>query len=140
MSALTDKLARLRADLAAATPGPLKVHDESRWIVCLTSNGREIADFNGGGITEAQDQFNARAHVGAVNAAPTLIDIAEAAAKRPWWVRDEDAFVNAAGFICDGCAHPVAVGTERFAEAHADGCRYAASDAALDRAEAEAAR
>lgn len=78
MTALTDQLARLRADLAAATPGPL--HSEGAFV----GVGAEIVvaahwDIAGGGTKAAY--ANARAHVGAVNAAPMMLDVVEAAAK-----------------------------------------------------------
>lgn len=80
MTSLQDKLARLRADLAAATPGPLVV-DEVVPNGVTDSRGGPIAVFADDSRDMALDEANARAHVGAVNAAPTLIDIAEAAAK-----------------------------------------------------------
>lgn len=137
MSALTDKLARLRADLAAATPGPLKLHEAySRAVVC--ASGRELAAFDGADTDIKTDEANARAHVGAVNAAPMLLDVVEAAAKRPWWRTYSDAFCDADGWACDGCSQTIAINYARRGDLHAKGCRYAPSDAALDRAEAEA--
>lgn len=148
MSALTDKIARLRADLAAATPGPLRT---SGALIETSSPQRIIAEHLlpwGKDIDGCVRQRNANIaiHVAAVNAAPTMIDVVEAAAKRPWWLD-----VGGAGYLCAGCSvgvHRTSEGDPRCAAAHEQGdaeadidpCPLIPLDAALDRAEAEAAR
>lgn len=119
MTALTDKLARLRADLAAATPWPLVLESSETLYITDKYNETdgiavhfELPDPN-------ESAANARAHVGAVNAAPTLIDVVEAAIE----------------FRAAVDAEPSSAEALRRFRAARD-----AMFAALDRAEAEAAR
>lgn len=126
MTSLQDLIARLRADLAAATPGPLHICGsfiETREPTKVVAEhylpfGKDIdADVR-------RRDANARAHVSAVNAAPTMIDVVEAAA------RYREA-VDARSKESNSASRLIMFSVVMRAEA--------AMFAALDRAEAEAA-
>lgn len=125
MSALLTLCDEIEAKAKAATPGPFRTDENRPWQL-RGRDGYMVAIFNGEDTDDRGDKANASAHAAAVNAAPTLIEVVRAAvASREAARKYHDAILN--GDDSDALYAP-------YMDAEV------AMFAAIDRAEAEAAR